>query len=712
MEIIGEVVIDTSLWTGSDRYSDGEAEADLLQRISSGESESAILSSDTRFPILYHLSPERQNILSWFPLQKSWNVLEIGAGCGAVTGLLTARCAHVTAVDLSLVRCRINAWRHRSAYNLSLIAADCMDLPERQEYDLITLIGVLEYACVYSDKDDPFESMLRHCRNMLKPGGRLVIAIENQFGLKYFCGAREDHHWKVNEGLYGYPNGSAKTFSKDQLCRILKKSGFSDPQFYGVYPDYKFPRILTHEKAVNSSPVEYPPMDDFGEFECETADPCRVLRELAKSGLQVELANSFFVCVGPNSGSLPSYVKIASNRDARFASFTSLYPDHVIKAPLFYGSDYIESNLHGKKLIEDKIAFLGFPEMTVMDDMLWVERINGKSLQDMISESDVNTGRQLFQKYCHFFDSLTIAPEAVSFSDNPRFQQIFGSHDAPDMTCVSPAPIDMNLSNILATDKHFFAVDTEWVFDFPVPLKYILWRAIFLYGENTGSNTDQFISDTGITEEEIKVFQKFEFSFSNYVFGETSPANIKKQYTKKTLVLSDLIFPDEARKLYVTIDHLKKESDTAWAQFAEREKQLDAVRKESSEKTALISDLSCQVSSVKRERDTAWEQFSEREIQLDAIRKELLDKSAMITELINQVETLRKECDMAWSQFSDRERQLEQARREVYSMRDALDSMTERYVNAADQLSSCRHELDDLNQLLPVKIYNRLTGKE
>ena len=30
-------------------------------------------------------------------------------------------------------------------------------------------------------------------KQLLKPDGKLLIAIENQYGLKYWCGALEDH---------------------------------------------------------------------------------------------------------------------------------------------------------------------------------------------------------------------------------------------------------------------------------------------------------------------------------------------------------------------------------------------------------------------------------------------------------------------------------------------------------------------------------------
>ena len=47
-----------------------------------------ILAEDDRWPGLYHFSPVRQNILGWYPFKKDASVLEIGAGCGAISGVL------------------------------------------------------------------------------------------------------------------------------------------------------------------------------------------------------------------------------------------------------------------------------------------------------------------------------------------------------------------------------------------------------------------------------------------------------------------------------------------------------------------------------------------------------------------------------------------------------------------------------------------------
>ena len=100
----------TQYYSGDDQYSDGRIEETILQIVQEGKSLET--SEDRSFSVLYHLSPVRENILSWYPFRESASVLEIGAGPGAVTGLLCRRCGSVTSVELSQRRAKINYERH------------------------------------------------------------------------------------------------------------------------------------------------------------------------------------------------------------------------------------------------------------------------------------------------------------------------------------------------------------------------------------------------------------------------------------------------------------------------------------------------------------------------------------------------------------------------------------------------------------------------
>lgn len=252
-EKIGRVVLDYTYYPGEDKYSDGVIEDEMLEIAKNyGEEEwPGVIAGRKNWPVLYHFSHVRENIIEWLPMTGQEQVLEIGAGLGAITGVLTRKAAHVTCVDLSRKRSMINAYRHRDCDNLTMMVGNFQDIEENleQKFDLITLIGVFEYAQFSIQSENPFVDYLARIRRHLKPGGRLVIAIENRLGLKYWAGATEDHTGAYFEGIEGYPTTDyVRTFSKPELERVMRDAGFEEFVFYYPYPDYKLPeRIYSDE---------------------------------------------------------------------------------------------------------------------------------------------------------------------------------------------------------------------------------------------------------------------------------------------------------------------------------------------------------------------------------------------------------------------------------------------------------------------------------
>ena len=147
MEAIGNVMLNYKYYSGEDLYSEGAGEDILLDLVSRyTEADYGHIIQNTRsWSVMYHLSHVRENICSWLPVTKKDKVLEIGAGCGAVTGCLARLAGHVTCIELSKKRSTINAVRHKMLDNIEIIVGNFEDIePDIEEkYDYITLIGVL-----------------------------------------------------------------------------------------------------------------------------------------------------------------------------------------------------------------------------------------------------------------------------------------------------------------------------------------------------------------------------------------------------------------------------------------------------------------------------------------------------------------------------------------------------------------------------------------
>lgn len=296
-EQVGKVTLDYSFYSGQDQYSDGDIEDDLLKLITEEPDVEKILKRDDRWPVLYHFSPVRQNILEWYPFKKDASVLEIGAGCGAISGVLCKNAKHVTSIDLSKRRSLINANRNREYDNLTIMVGNFNDVVLEEKYDYITLIGVLEYAGYYTDAEHPFEAFLRKISSYLKEDGKLLIAIENKFGLKYWAGCREDHTGKFFDGLEGYIDTESKvrTFSKDTLKQIISDAGYSKAEFYYPFPDYKFPVQIFSDDYLPKEDDLNIGLDTFDNTRMMLFNENRVYASLLKEKKFDFFANSFFV---------------------------------------------------------------------------------------------------------------------------------------------------------------------------------------------------------------------------------------------------------------------------------------------------------------------------------------------------------------------------------------------------------------------------------
>lgn len=301
-EKIGKVTLDYEFYPGKDLYSDGPVEEELLEIAKNYREEelNQVIAQRNSWPILYHFSHIRQNILEWLPITKEQKVLEIGSGCGPITGALAKKAGSVTCVDLSRMRSTINAYRNRDCDNVKIMVGNFQDVESSltEKYDYITLIGVFEYSQGYIGTEQPYVEMLRRISRHLAPGGKVVIAIENRLGLKYWAGCTEDHVGKYFEGLENYPDTKGvRTFSRKELSDIIDQAGDFTTTFYYPYPDYKFPMTIYSDKRL---PKKGELRDNFCNFDrnrMQLFNEGKVYDSLTDAGLFQEFSNSFLVLV-------------------------------------------------------------------------------------------------------------------------------------------------------------------------------------------------------------------------------------------------------------------------------------------------------------------------------------------------------------------------------------------------------------------------------
>lgn len=553
-ERIGKVTLDLSMYKGEDLYSDGEVEDRILDIVKSHDADSydAVIREAKEWPVLYHLSSVRGNIVSWIPFDGSEKVLEIGAGPGAVTGALTSRCRRVDCVELSKRRSEINAWRHKDCDNLTIHVGNFEDIEPtlERDYDYIFLIGVLEYAESYLHSSDPFGDELKLVMTHVKPGGRIVIAIENRLGLKYWAGCAEDHSGRYFDGIESYPAGNepAKTFSRPALERLLRRCQAAEYSFYYPYPDYKFTSVLYSDRRLPYASELNENIRNYDRDRLLLFDEGKAYRGITGDGLYPLFSNSYEIVIGP---SLPvTYCKFSNDRAPEYRIRTEIVWNDpsgrtlsVRKYPMTKEAQAHVSRMEksGEKLQMRYHGETGRPHLeaapchTTEDGGVEFPFVQGRSLEALLDESLAFGNGEQFLQLLDTYKALVGGGEDTEISD-----------------------YDMTFSNILINGDTWTAIDYEWAVDRRTPAEELLFRSLLVYYlENAGrsSRCEQLIGSRrlmdriGVPEEEARRLADEEQRFQNQVTGGVlSLGGLRAGMGTKVIRPAELQTEEEIRK--------------------------------------------------------------------------------------------------------------------------------------------------------------------
>lgn len=262
--------------------------------------------------VRYHLSAERANLLRHLSFE-GLNVLEIGAGMGGTSRFLAERARALTVVEGTEARARALRSRLRDLDNWRDIVGNVSAVRLDRTFDVVCVIGVLEYAelsVATAPGESPYLRFLETCARHLSDDGVLVLAIENELGLKYWSGAAEDHLNVPFAGVCGYPQApSPRTFSRRELFALLREVGLPDVDEFFPFPDYKVPSAVLSAELVARDPELAASVATAGALDGPGGPRMRLFPEqlaaqtVARAGLLSELANSFLFVASRSRGS-------------------------------------------------------------------------------------------------------------------------------------------------------------------------------------------------------------------------------------------------------------------------------------------------------------------------------------------------------------------------------------------------------------------------
>jgi precorrin-6B methylase 2 len=456
-------------------YADG-AEDEVLavlraaDDVSSGSPELARHMVD--WPTRYHFSYQRVNLLRPLDIRHGMRVLDAGAGSGALSRYLGEQGADVVAVEGNPARAAAIAVRCADLPNVEVVAGALDDFDRPGTFDLVLLVGVLEYAGADIGGAAGAPAMLRRARSQLRPGGAVVVAIENQLGLKYLLGAREDHvgrPWVGIEGYAGRPG--VRTWSRRALGALLAAEGLDRQHWLAPFPDYKLPSVVVDQRLYAQpdaadllDQIVLQPVVCLDQPPVRLADAAGAHRVFADAGLAADVANSFLVV----------------------ASAAADPPHQVVRDDALawlFGGHRLPPWRRSRLLTVDR-------ELVVLDDgerrqRAWLTqepgrrrpfhrgRTLGEQALAAVRRHDEQGLRHVLVRWRDELDRRAVDVEPPD-GDVPPFLLADSKRGLPD------GHLDASLSNFVESDGQVVLIDDEWRTGHPVDVRVAEFRALWV----------------------------------------------------------------------------------------------------------------------------------------------------------------------------------------------------------------------------------------
>ena len=405
------------------------------------------------------LSQFKKNIISWYPIRNNQTVLEIG-NSDEIVDELNKKTMGITSLKIEE----------------ALIGNSIKD-----KYDFVVLIGIFEKL----DNEKEILKILEFSKSVLKEDGKILLAMQNKFGMKYWTGEKLNKSLKEYESIV---NDEENVLGLTKIKNILNHFNFKY-KFYYPLPDYNLTNVIFTDNFM-------PDNESIDARDLTFTDKENVLNFSERSAYKQILnddkeifpffANSFFIEISNKEKFEDiNFVSYGITRKKEYQIKTIIKSDFVYK---YANNQEAENHI---KNISKNIETLKECELDVLGEFKdnGIESVflkNSKSFDKVLMEIYENYGLdKTIEKIKEFKENILNKLLDEYFEE----KNIFDKYEIKipvklkeRMHFTENGILDLIFQNCLVKEDKIYAYDQEW-FEKNVPIEFILYRAIIYFTE-------------------------------------------------------------------------------------------------------------------------------------------------------------------------------------------------------------------------------------
>ena len=461
-------------------------------------------------------TPLAWNLLEWIPCGKADTVVEIGGHYGEysarfadLAGALYVYEADPRRAELVGLRCGgdgVRVFTDRFEDFLEALPGNVT----RVVFHDIGFFGNVEALC----------TAMRTLRARY-PDCLLILPCENPNGLRFSLAG-------IEEPAALYPD--RLLLSLDTLTALAQEAGCAETAIYYPCPETAAAMLLFSDRSLPKADqvVEYCLNKLADGFDRDSRAEFFATKEAIAQGRFREKANSYLLLAGPLAElDLPVFVKYSNERADFLKVRTEIRPGQWVRkiAVDKSGCAHIQRLYRFVEHARRQYAgtALTLPEASVTKYVYSYPFIEGKTLMQELDDALQKGRREFLDLLGRWQQQIRRAHDSSYFCKTRNFMRVFGNENVPaGLRCGDVNNIDLVFDNIILNGDDWVVIDTEWTFDFPIPVDFILYRAFFYYAIRRELDKKLLASAwklLGIDPELQAVFHKLELHFQAYILG-------------------------------------------------------------------------------------------------------------------------------------------------------------------------------------------------